>query len=155
MVQKLFKKWVLVVLSVVTVSAVAGVLWFYTFKKEPPKSEAITAPQMLEQAKDLQKRGETLFKQRIYGSQIAVYERLVAKTPQSLDLKKKLAFLYFAADKFEEARPLLKEVVASKLADAEVFYELGHIEKSRDYLKQALELDPNHKKARELLETIK
>ena len=149
------KNIIITLLSVVTVSVVAGVLWFYAFKKEPPRREAISTQQTLENANDLQKRGGALFKQKIFGSQIAVYERLVAKTPQSLDLKKKLAFLYFAADKFEEAKPILKEVVASKLADAEVFYELGHIEKSRDYLKQALELDPNHKKARELLETIK
>lgn len=123
----------------------------------------VASPQISPQqaAEDIARQGRASLQKRIYGPLIEAYGKMLKDRPDDLMLKQHLAFAYFGAGDFDRARPLLEEVIRSGKASAEAFYELGAMaseegrtEEARDNLKRALDLDPNHRAAREMMEEM-
>lgn len=118
---KLYKRGMFVVSAFLLVG---GVLFyrFYFSQQSParpaPKIEGgAEAPASVEDF--LRKQGEASFKRKLSLPLIAVYQKMLAQYPESIDLKKKLASAYLAAGKYDQARPLLEEVLKSSPADTE------------------------------------
>ncbi|MFH0799543.1 MAG: tetratricopeptide repeat protein [Pseudomonadota bacterium] len=109
----------------------------------------------------IQQRGEAAYRQQMYAPLIETYKKMLEKTPDSAELKRGLALSYFGAARYAEAGPLLKEVARDPVADAEVFYELGFIagtegktDEAIEFLKRALEINPDHTGAGEMLRKL-
>ncbi len=126
---------------------------FYTRKKTAQAPLPLN-PSTIE---EIQARGVEQYRAQVYAPVIEVYRRMLEKMPENADLKKKLAFAYFSAARYDEAKPLLEAAAGSPAADAEAFYELAFIAKREGkndaaaaFLKRSLELDPNHKDAKDL-----
>lgn len=135
--------------------AVGVASWFLWNHKARPKTIPLP-PQIMRG--EIERRGEEMYRQRLYAPIIETYKEMLAKMPDNPGLKKRLAFAYFGAGRLEDARPFLEDVAGEVSADAEVFYELGFIahrdgktNAAQDYFKRALELDPNHKGAKEMM----
>ncbi|MBI2339852.1 MAG: tetratricopeptide repeat protein [Deltaproteobacteria bacterium] len=62
----------------------------------------------------IQKRGEEGLKKKRAMALAAVYERMLARYPDNLELKRKLAAAYTEAGQPEKAGPLLDEIVKSE-----------------------------------------
>lgn len=127
----------------------------FLWMKHKPEQKPLTemAPSTI--SDKIQSRGETLYKQKVYSPLIAIYENLVKKYPNNLDLKKKLAFAYFGAERYSDAKPILNDIAKTNVEDAEVYFELGVIlqkegdpnlaKENFDRSKQILEKNPLQK----------
>ena len=107
---------------VIVVAAGAAYIYGHGVKKIPAVSS---------QASNFQgfalQRGERVIKKQISLALVATYEKMHAKYPDSVDLKKKLAFAYFGAELYDKALPLLEEVARTDQADTEVAHEIAFI----------------------------
>ena len=100
-------------------------LIFQKHKKQTQENQQASSPEGMQ--KFLQERGEAQMKKSYYGSQVAVYEKMLPIAPDNLDLKKKLASAYFGAGNFDKAKPLLEEIVQKDPSDQEAKKELEQI----------------------------
>jgi len=111
--------------------------------------------------KYVREHGKKLAQAQKYKPKIAIYERMLAKDPSNLAIKKQLSLFYFYARDVNKARPLLIELEQTPLADATLYYALAQIswidknvEQSKGYVDLALKLDANHFLSNELLKKI-
>lgn len=104
---------------------VGGGLGYWFYRSSLPLRTSSTI------AKDtrgfIQQRGEKKIKQKYYAPLVIVYQNMLRKYPDNIEIKKKLAFAYFGSGDYEKAEPLLKEVAKTSYADPETFRELDFI----------------------------
>ncbi len=65
---------------------------------------------LIPQTEQLVKEGQQGLREKQYAPVIETLKRMRTRYPDNPDLKKKLAFAYFASGRYPEAEPLLKEV---------------------------------------------
>lgn len=112
---------------IVLALGIAGLAVFFCLYLTKNKTKTPNLPSSQIINTELQKRGEELYRKKMYAPHIALYKNLLDKMPESVDLKKKLAFAYFGAGEYERAKPLLEEVAKTPLKDDEVVRELTFI----------------------------
>lgn len=157
--------------SVVVLMILCAVAVFAACKKTAPVAQESPSPvavvpeqfqaEQQRAAEILGEKGVDRYRQRYFAPLIATYEKILAISPDSLHTKKKLGLAYFETDQHAKAEPLLTPVSASALADADVWHALaamanarGEKERARSFSERALESDPQHEGARELLKIL-
>lgn len=169
---KEMKKKVYILGSLVVVGVGVGV--YFCDKIVPPKKEeaipyriALPDPKTgirpeLPLENYVREHGQKLAKKKLFAPKIALYERLLKKQPESLDIKKQLGLNYFYAEMYDEAKPLLKEIESSNRADAVLFYALAKMAwvgeeqtLAQQYLDKSLAMNPTHPESLKLSEEIK
>lgn len=115
---------------IVMVAVMAGALVFAGYKflattRTAGSQKSFSQPAVPKDVPaQLEKRGEEIYRSKTYSPLIAVYKGMLAKFPDNIEVKKKLAFAYFGARDYNNAKPLLDEVARTPSADAEVLREL-------------------------------
>lgn len=144
---------------IIVIIAIAAVFYVKSAPQKPAGEIRITPEATGARIKE---RGEDFFREKTYAPLISVYLKLLEKNPESLALKEKLAFAYFGAARYKEAKPLLEEIARAGSPTAEVYYKLGFIEQrdgspdtAKKYLAEALRLNPDHAGVKEILEKMK
>ncbi|MBI2067784.1 MAG: tetratricopeptide repeat protein [Deltaproteobacteria bacterium] len=150
------------VLVFALLTAIIGSFLIYRhFRGTPQAPKTVSTEEtkslLREQHDYFQKKGAQGVREKQYAPVIETLKRMLVKYPDNIPLKQKLAFAYFASGHYDDAEPLLREVVDHNLADAETYYELGFIAKEKGeqdesarLVKKALELNPKHQGAMEL-----
>jgi len=100
-------RWVFLALIAIVLIGVAYYLGVIPVRKGPSPVRAANPREFL------QKRGEEGLRKKTATSFVAVYEKMLARYPDSLELKKKLAAAYTEAGQPEKASPLLEEIAKS------------------------------------------
>ena len=120
-------KKIILIFIVAIVLSFAAILSYKIYFREMLKPRSI--PISSEDAgAAMNKMREESYRKKAYAPLVAVYEKMLVNMPESIELKKKLAFAYFAATQYEKARPLLEEVSKTNSADDEVKRELEFID---------------------------
>lgn len=101
-------QWVFLVLAVVVLVGAAYYLGVIRVRKGAGPIRAANLREFL------QKRGEGALRKRTAMTLVVVYERMLARYPDNLELKKKLAAAYTEAGQPEKAGPLLNEIAKSE-----------------------------------------
>lgn len=122
-------KQILLIVLVVLAAAAAG--YYFFIRAHPVKTAAenvkLLHPEDIQS--QVQRLGEEIYKQKYYAPLIATYKKMLEEYPDNLELKKQLAFAYFGAGQYAEAKPILDEIAKTPLANEEVLRELEFIKK--------------------------
>ncbi len=86
---------------------------------------------LVPQTEQLVREGQQGLRAKQYAPVIETLKRMLARYPDNRELKKKLGLAYFAAGRYPEAEPLLKEVQATD-PDPEVAAKLSIIAGERE-----------------------
>lgn len=99
----------------------------FLFHEHSKRPASVEKQENLTIEKRIRERGELLLKEKMYAPLIATYKKMLEKMPGNVELKKKLAFAYFGAGKYDDTRSILEEVSKTGSADDEVRRELEFI----------------------------
>lgn len=121
------KKIIKYVVPVFVIIAVASTV-IYIKGRSLKQSENKSIPPAAMQD-EIKARGEALYRQKSYAPVIALYQKLLEKNPDSLELKEKLGIAYFGAGDLSKAKPLLEEVDRAGKASPEAEKILRQMEK--------------------------